>query len=405
MEANGDRVAAVPRGFIVAVVNISHSIAHLNMQGMSVLYPVLREHFAFGYMGIAFLSVIPQMVTGPMQITFGVLTRFVRRLHILGIGTALAFLGTVVMAISQSYGHLLAGRVIRGLGTSPYHPVGGAIMASMFPHDRAKALGLHQTLGNMGSLMAPLIVGALLHFLGWRSVLLILGFPLLLASIPCFFLKETPGEVDPEISAQRRGRLGLHEYKAVFRDRNALILGLVMMVGAGGRGTGAIRTYLAVLLVDRYGISVSYAALFCAAYAFGAVIGPLAMGWLADRSSSRLAVRLNLLLSAVFLMLILTPATPGIILGTFVFLTGIFIPSRNTLLQSLLIQSGPQDARIDTVLSLYFTIGAISGPIWTVLTGVLVDQVGIEVALGTMAASFIVGMGLLSLIRVDRPTK
>ena len=375
------------------------------MEGMSVLYPVLREHFAFGYMGIAFLSVINQMVSGPMQITFGVLTRLARRLHILGIGSTLAFLGTVVMAVSQSYAHLVAGRAIRGLGTSSYHPVGGAIMAASFPQDRVKALGLYQTLGNTGGLMAPLIVGALLHFLGWRSVVLILGFPLLLASIPCFYLKETSPEVDPEVSSKRRGRLGLHEYKAVFRDRNALIVGLVMMVGAGGRGTGAIRTYLAVLLVDRYGISVSYAALFFAAYTFGGVIGPLALGWLADRTSSRLANRLNLLLSAVFLMLILTPASPGIALGAFVFLTGIFIQSRSTLLQSLLIQSGPQDARIDTMLSSYFTVGAISGPLWTILTGVLVDQAGMYVALGTMAASFIVGMGILGLIRVDRPTK
>lgn len=405
MATNERTVAAAPRGFIVAVVNIIHGIIHLNMHGMSVLYPVLREQFVFGYMGIAFLSVVSQMVTGPMQITFGVLTRLARRLHILGIGATLAFLGTIVMAVSQSYGHLVAGRVIRGIGSSPNHPVGGAIMAASYPRDRAKALGLHHTLGNVGGLIGPLIVGGLLHFLGWRSVVLILGFPLLLASIPCFYLKEAPAEVDPEVSAKRRGRFGLHEYRAVFRDRNALTVGLVMMVGAGGRGTGAIRTYLAVLLVDRYGISVSYAALFFALYTFGGVIGPLALGWVADRTSPQLAVRINLLFSAVFLMLILTPATPGIVLGAFVFLTGIFVQSRSTLLQSLLIQSGPQDVRIDTMLSSYFTLGAFSGPLWTILTGVLVDQAGMYVALGTMSASFIAGMGLLGLIRVDRPTK
>ena len=104
-------------------------------------------------------------------------------------------------------------------------------------------------------------------------------------------------------------------------------------------------------------------------------------------------------------MVILTPATPGFVLGALVFLTGVFIQSRSTLLQSLLIESGPQDARIDTMLSSYFTLGAISGPMWTILTGVLVDQAGMHVALGTMSASFIVGVGLLGLIRVERPTK
>ena len=36
-------------------------------------------------------------------------------------------------------------------------------------------------------------------------------------------------------------------------------------------------------------------------------------------------------------------------------------------MQTLLIQSSTQDARIDTQLSLYFTIGAVSGPVWTLL--------------------------------------
>jgi len=100
-------------------------------------------------------------------------------------------------------------------------------------------------------------------------------------------------------------------------------------------------------------------------------------------------------------MLLLTPATLDIMLGAFVFLTGLFIRSRSVLLQSLLIQIGPQDTRIDTRLSTYFTIGAVSGPIWTILTGVLVDQVGMYAALGTMAASFILGLVLLGLIQID----
>ena len=121
-----------------------HGIGHLNIQGIPILYPVLRDHFAFGYMGIAFLTLVTQLVMGPMQITFGALTRLARRFHILGISNALAFLGTVFIAVSQSYGYLVAGIAARGLGLSSYHPVGGAVMASSFPQDRAKALGLYQ---------------------------------------------------------------------------------------------------------------------------------------------------------------------------------------------------------------------------------------------------------------------
>jgi len=132
--------------------------------------------------------------------------------------------------------------------------------------------------------------------------------------------------------------------------------------GAAGRGTGALHTYLPALLVDRYGISVSYAAVFLSAYTLGGITGSLAMGWLADRTSPRLAVRLDLLLSAVCVLLILRPVTPGLLLGAFVFSSGFFIHSRGILLQTLLLGIGPEDVRVDTLLSVYSTMAAVRVP-------------------------------------------
>lgn len=175
-----------------------------------------------------------------------------------------------------------------------------------------------------------------------------------------------------------------------------------MMAGAGGRGGGVIQTYLTVLLVDRFGMSVSLAALFFTAYTFGGMLGPLTMGWFSDRTSPLLATRLNLIFSSLCIVSILAPAVPGIPLAVFIFLSGFFIGSRNSLLQTLILKCGTQDVRIDTQLSLYFTIGAISGPFWTILVGVLVDQFGMATAIWTMAVSYVVAMIILSFIRLDQ---
>ncbi len=127
IEANPTSGTGIVHGRLTAVAaSVAHGFSHLNSQGISVLYPVLREQFAFGYTGIALLSVVQQLASGPTQITFGVLTQFLRRVRIMAIGTALAFIGVIVMVVSQNYGQLLAGKAIRGLGTSPNHPVGGS---------------------------------------------------------------------------------------------------------------------------------------------------------------------------------------------------------------------------------------------------------------------------------------
>jgi MFS family permease len=354
-------------------------------------------------MGIAVLTLASQLAVGSTQISFGILTRLARRFQILGIGNVLAFVGTIIFSVAPNYALLVLARVVRGLGISPYHPVGGAIMASSFPEDRAKALGLFRTAGGIGTLIAPLLVGAMLHLWGWRPVVFIFGVPFLLASILCFSVKEATDEAYLRAWEKKSDRFGLQEYKALFKDRNALIISLTMMISAGGRIGGVMKTYLAVILVDRFEISVTVAAVFFTAFSIGEVVGPLTLGWLSDRTSPLMVVRLNLALSAIFLLLILFPAAPGIMLALIVFMTGLFIGSRTSLMQALLIQSGPKEARIDTQLSLYFTIGAFSGPLWTLLVAFLIDQFGMPSAILTMALSFVFGMIILSFIRPASP--
>jgi len=405
MTSNGHLVKATSQRLILTAINAMHALVHVNLHAVPLLYPALRDHFGFGYMGIAVLTLTSQIAIGSTQISFGALTRLARRFQILGIGNALAFIGSILLAVAPNYALLVLARVVRGLGISPYHPVGGAIMASSFPRDRAKALGLFRTSGGVGTLIAPLMVGAMLHLWGWRPVVFVLGAPFLLASIFCFWVRETADEAYLKSREKKSDRFGLQEYKALLQDRNALIISLTMVISAGGRIGGVMKTYLAVILVDRFEISVAFAAVFFTAYSIGEVVGPLTLGWLSDRTSPLMVVRFNLALSALFLLLILYPAVPGIMLGLIVFMAGLFIGSRTSLMQALLIQSGPQDARIDTQLSLYFTIGAISGPIWTLLIAALIDHFGMASALWTMALSFVFGMIILSFVRPASPAK
>ena len=279
------------RWLTVTVINVTHGLSHLSSQGLTVLYPVIRDQLHFGYTGIAFLAVVNMLVEGPMQITFGVMTRFLRRSHILGVGTAVAFVGMSGMALAQNFNHMVLGMATRGLGTSPNHPVGGSVMAYSFPQDRAKALAFHHISGNIGGWIAPLVIAGLLYYLDWRQAVMVISLPMMLMSFSFFFLEEPSPRTESVVGTKRRSRLGLNEYMALMRDRRTLLLASVMMVGAAGRGTGALNTYLAVILVDRFGISVSYAALFVAMYTFGGVAGPMVLGWLSDRTSPRLAIR------------------------------------------------------------------------------------------------------------------
>ena len=191
--------------------------------------------------------------------------------------------------------------------------------------------------------------------------------------------------------------------KSEVRAIRCVHLACVMMVGAAGRGTGALNTYLAVILVDRFSISVSFAALFVAMYTFGGVVGPMFLGWFADRTSPQIAIRMDLLFSAVFTLLILLPQTAGIGLFGITFFAGFFIYGRGSLLQILLISVAPEGTRVDTQLSMFHTFSAITGPMWILVTGLIVDRFGLAPALGVMAVSYIIGVVILGFLASDSP--
>ncbi|MDP2647580.1 MAG: MFS transporter [Desulfobacterales bacterium] len=390
------------RRWLTAVaVNVVHCCSHLNSQGISILYPILREQFSFGYTGIGLLSIVNQAVEGPMQLTFGVITRFVSRIRIMAIGTILAFLGVAGIAVSQNFAQLAISRAVRGLGTSPNHPVGGALMADSFQHAKSRAFAIYQTAGNVGGLIAPIVVGGLLYFLAWRSVVVIVGLPILLGGLLLLTVRGSLIDSDSGRIKKRHQGLGLSEYAVVFRERNAMLVAMVMMVGAAGRGTGSLNSYLAAILVDRFAISPSAAAIFVGAYLFGGLTGPLTMGWVADRTSPRFVLSTTLGFAAVFVLLILVPGTAGPMLFVITFLAGFFIYPRSSLTLSMLVSAIPDDTSVDTLLSIYHTFSAITGPLWLFLTGFLVDRFGLSTALAVMACSYVAGIIILNLIKPD----
>ena len=94
METAGDSVnIRGNRWLTVGVVNITHTFAHLNLGALPVLFPLLREQFAFGYTGIAVINVINQAIRGSVPFSFGFISLFVNRMRSLAIGGCVTVCG------------------------------------------------------------------------------------------------------------------------------------------------------------------------------------------------------------------------------------------------------------------------------------------------------------------------
>jgi predicted MFS family arabinose efflux permease len=261
-------------------------------------------------------------------------------------------------------------------------------------------LALNNSIANVGSLLAPLAGGVLLYVIGWRNIfLLVAGMSVVIGVV--YLLVADRGAAG---SVDRKARLasGLTSYKRVLKHRNIMLISCVMMVGAAGRGDG-VQTYLAPHLVNDLSLTVFVAGLALTTLQAGAIVGPIVLGWLSDRYSRKGVLQLSLVLSAgaTWWLAYQGAHIPSLMLSMLTF--GAVTTSRNSLTQALIADSlGDQDR--DAAFSVYYFVGFISDPVWSLLGGFLMQGFGFELAFSRLAVSYLVGMVLVIFV-VDPRTQ
>ena len=382
---------------------------HVQSGVLNIFYPLFREEFGIGYLGLGFITTMNQLVSSLLQITHGFSARFVGRGLLLGVGNIIVGLGGIGVGFSQGYSQLLAWVGIRAVGASAQHPVGAATLASYFPKQRARVLGLHQSAGNVGGWVAPVLASSLLLIgIPWRKIMWIIALASIAMGVAYFAFRElvVPAGGGQGSGGGKRGRAkaGFADYWSAMRNRNILFLTLAMISGAAGRGTKVLSTYLTTYLVDTYHMDASGAGFFFSAMMIGGIIGPVAVGWLADKISHKSICQLTLLAAAVFNFTVVFYPSANWLLVTHLILSGVFMWARGPLIETLFTEATDK-ASLDTLLSIYYTVAFVSGPTWTLITGWVIDKFGVTPAFAIMAGSYLLGMFFLAFVKFEPQKK
>jgi len=369
---------------------------------VSVLYPAIMADLGFGYAQLGVLSALQSLLGSAAQVVCGFLVPFARRTRLLGLGNLIVGFGTLLTGLVGSYAGFVGARSLTSIGNGGQHPVAASLLSGYFPSRRGTVLALNHSLANVGSLLAPLLAGVLLLVIGWRQIFVLVAFASLAMGIVYFLVREgrVRREGEPDSLHARLARGGA-SYRRVLRNRNMLVISLVMMVGAAGRDAGVTETYLGPHLINDLAMSAAIAGLALSVLQIGAIVGPIGLGWLSDRLSRKAVIQASLLLSAgaTWWLANQDAYLPILLLNLVIY--GAVSYSRVSLTQALVADS-LTDADRDAAFSLYYFIGFISGPIWGLLTGLIMETAGFSVAFSVLGFSYLAGMLLMFLVEDPR---
>lgn len=386
------------RTLLLWLTNSAHATNHFQNAMLTILYPIMMVDLGFGYAQVGALTAVQGVFGNATQAFYGFLAQFARRTHLLGVGNMILGLGVFLTGLVPSYPFLILARALAQSGGSAQHPVGASLLSANFPTRRGTVLALHTSVAQVGGLVAPVVVGVALLALGWRQIFLIAAMVSFAMGAVLFFFRDRDQRVSSGASRSEKLAEGKASYLRIFRNRNMMIISLVMMVGAAGRNEGADLAYLSGHLQLDFGYTAALTGLVVASLQVGSIIGPIGLGRLADRFSPRLVLQGSLLLSTLTTWWLSTQGADFILLMFNMFLHGAVSYSRNSLTQALVADS-VDDADRDAAFSSYYFVGFASAPIWALLGGWVMDTAGFQQTFVVYGFSYLAGMLLLGLIR------
>jgi predicted MFS family arabinose efflux permease len=215
-----------------AVVGCGAAIAPLDF-AVNVAFPAMTAAFALATPDIRWVAVCYVITYGSLMLFCGVLGDRLGHLRVFRWGLVLSALALVACAAAPSYGWLLAGRVLQGIGVALTLSCAPALAIGLLAAgQRTQALSVYGAMFAAAGLLAPLLGGISMLYWGWAGVygfrvpivlLAWLGSPWLVRRLRAQTLS-TSGDASQEGSV--RGLWGLMRRDADFAWINLLSVGV-----------------------------------------------------------------------------------------------------------------------------------------------------------------------------------
>jgi EmrB/QacA subfamily drug resistance transporter len=208
VSATDARAQPVPdrrtRLVILGICSMSLLIVGLDSTIVNVALPAIHRSYHSKLSGLQWtISAYTLVIASLLMLSGSTADRLGRR-RVFQCGLALFALGSLLCALAPSLGTLIAARVVQAIGGSMLNPVAMSIIRNVFvdPRERAQAVGAWGALMGISMALGPVVGGALVDSVGWRSVFIVnVPIGLLAILLTALFVPESraphPRRIDP----------------------------------------------------------------------------------------------------------------------------------------------------------------------------------------------------------------
>ncbi len=391
--------AAIPRAQYVkevGLISAGHALTHWYPATFYLLLPLIGKELGLSYTEIGFILTVQHVVGAIANLPGGMVVDacgkkgYLMVLSLLWVGVPYA-----VMSVTGSYWMLLVCIALVGIGNNIWHPAAIPTLAYRYPARKGFVLSLHGMGGNLGEALAPLVIGALLTWFSWRTVVVINVVPglvmagLILLLLGAFSVTKAgdPNNINAKAAEPWSARKYFADLVSLLHNKGLMLVSISAMFRTLTQ-TGLL-TFLPLYLAYELGYNLFLVGVCMAVLQIAGFAASPVAGHLSDKWGRRRVVMSSMLLTGVTILGMVV-AGNSVWFVVFVALVGSFLYAMRAVLQAWAVENTPRHLA-GTGVGLQFGITAIGGGIAPSLFGIIADARGLQVAFYGLAVTIVLG--------------
>lgn len=373
------------------VISSGHGFTHWYQATFFILLPLIGKELGLSYSQIGFIMSVQYGVSAFSNLWGGVLVDFVKKKKLV-LAASLFWVGFpyFLMSFTNSYLMLLTCVALVGMGNSLWHPTAIPALSQRYPQRKSFVLSIHSMGANIGDALAPLTIGFLLGFLGWKQVVVWNVIPgVLIAIVLLLILQNLQSDAKGSPTDTDTNGISIKEYGSGLVElvRNKSLILITAGSGLRSMTQNALLTFLPLYMVQVIELPTFWVGFsMFTLQACGFIAAPVA-GYMSDQMGRKKIIMASMSMIAVVVVM-MAVANNSKFFIVFVALLGFFLYAIRPVMQAWLLESTPPKMA-GTSVGLLFGIQSFSSAISPLIGGSIADLYGLYAAFYFVAFTII----------------
>ncbi len=337
------------------------------------IYPIVKERFSLSFAQIGLITLTFQMAASILQPFVGFFTDKRPQPYSLAIGMGSSLTGLVVLALANTFGHVLFAVGLIGVGSSIFHPEASKVAYMAGGMRRGLAQSIFQVGGNAGSSIGPLLAALIIVPYGqtnilWFSLLALIAI-IVLISVGKWY------KANLDKLKKKEAVKNVKTGTPLSRRTVAVSVGiLLVLIFSKYFYLASMTSYYTFYLIDKFHLSVQSSQFHLFIFLFAVAAGTLLGGPLGDRFGRKYVIWFSILGAAPFTLLL--PHANLLWTSVLTVFIGVIIASAFSAI--LVYAQELLPGKVGTVSGLFFGFAFGMGGIGSAVLGILADHTSIN---------------------------